>query len=169
MKAVLDVLLLGLALIYQLGFGATLSFKGVGLDLICVCLCSLAIWQGPAYGAVSGLLAGLVLDGLFGHFGFFASGYLAVGLFAGYLADKLRFDRVVAPLLCFAVLYLVKELPALAYLFFADVPISWPLAMLKLLGCALLGAAVFLPVHLGLGKLHAWEVIQAPLFRRGKW
>lgn len=111
MKAVLDVLLLGLALIYQLGFGATLSFKGVGLDLICVCLCSLAIWQGPAYGAVSGLLAGLVLDGLFGHFGFYASGYLAVGLFAGYLADKLRFDRVVAPLLCFAVLYLVKELP----------------------------------------------------------
>ena len=66
-------------------------------------------------------------------------------------------------------LYLVKELPALAYLFFADVPISWPLAMLKLLGCALLGAAVFLPVHLGLGRLHAWEVIQAPLFRRGKW
>ena len=56
----------------------------------------------PAGGDGPGLFFG-GQGGLFGHFGFYASGYLAVGLFAGYLADKLRFDRVVAPLLCFAV------------------------------------------------------------------
>ncbi len=169
MKAVLDVLVLSLALAYEFGFGARFSFHGVGLDLVCVLLCSLSIWQGPAYGAVMGLLAGLIMDGVYGHVGFYAAAYLAVGFLAGLAAEKMRFDRVVMPLLCFTSLYLIKELPALVYLFFADVPISWPLALLKLLGCAAVGAAVFLPLHLALSHLHSWEVIQAPLFRRKRW
>ena len=169
MKTVLDVLLLAIALIYEFGFGADLSFRGVGLDLVCVLLCSLSIWQGPIYGAVAGLLTGLIMDGVYGHIGFYASAYLAVGLLAGLFAEKMRFDKLVMPLLCFALLYVLKELPAVIYIFFADVPISWPLAFLKILGCVLVGAAAFVPIHLGVSKLHEWEVIQAPLFRRNRW
>lgn len=169
MKALLDLLLVFAALLYELGPATALSYRGVGVDLLCVLLCSLAILQGPVYGAVCGVLAGVVLDGIFGHFGFYASAYLAVGLFAGYLAETMRFDRVMMPLLCFAALYLLKELPALLFLFFQDVPVSWVFVFMKLLGCMLAGCAVFLPVHLGISRLHRWEVIQAPLFHSGKW
>lgn len=169
MKALLDIVLLLIGLVYELNLSGMLSYRGVGIDLLCVLLCSLSILQGPIYGAVCGLAVGVILDGIFGHFGLYAAGYLAVGLLAGLFAEKMRFDKIVMPLICFAVLYLFKELPAVLYLFFQAVPISWPSVFLKLLLGALVGCALFMPLHLLFVRLHKWEVVQAPLFHNRKW
>ena len=56
---------------------------GVGLDLVAVLLASLSIVQGWVYGAIGGLLCGLVMDCVFGVTGMWSLQYMLVGLLVG--------------------------------------------------------------------------------------
>lgn len=169
MKGLLDLLLMGISVLFQLTLSSRLEVMGVGLDLVMVFLCSIAILQGPVYGGVSGLLAGLVLDGIFGHVGFYSAIYLAVGLGAGLLNERMRFDQWVFPFFCFLLCWFVKDGYASLVFFIGDALVAWNQTLLKVLIGAAVNGLVFLAVHFLLGRLHRWEVLQAPLFRIGRW
>lgn len=169
MKILLDIVLMAAAVLYQATLSAKLQVQGVGIDLLLILLCSIAILQGPAVGAVCGLISGAILDAMFGHMGFYSAAYLGCGMLIGYLAERMRFDQWVFPLIAFALMFVLKECYALVYIFFCDVAISWGGAFLKVLLGAGVSGVVFIGVHFLLERLHRWEVIRAPLFRPGRW
>lgn len=169
MKNILDILLLGLSTLYQLTLASRLEVRGIGVDVLCVLLSSLALLQGPVYGSFYGLVVGLILDGVFGHVGYYAAMYLFVGFMAGLLSEKVRMNRFILPVVIFVGLFLVKELYAIVYIFFSNGLVSWGMIVVKTLACTLLSAGAFFVAHWLLTKVHKWEVIQAPLFKTNRW
>jgi len=59
---VLHFLMLALALVIQLSFAEYLKFYSINLDLVMICVVSIAIIDGYLYGIAYGFLFGLLLD-----------------------------------------------------------------------------------------------------------
>ena len=164
MRVILDILLLLPALLYQSALAAHFTYRGVGVDLLAVLLASIAINQGWLYGAVGGFAAGLILDCTFGHIGLYALQYMALGMFVGLVNERFRLDTIVLPALLTLAACAAREIVPAVYLYFARATISWGYALLRVLLCAALDAALFVPVHLLLRRLHRWDVVRASLF-----
>lgn len=80
--------LLGLYLI-QTVFLSRLRLFGVTMDLLPFAVAAVAVLEGPAGGAFSGLLLGLLLDASSGRLeGYYAVLYMVSGLLAGYYIFK---------------------------------------------------------------------------------
>lgn len=164
MRIIVDVLLLLPALLYQTTLSAHFSMRGVGLDLMAVLLASLSIVQGWAYGAVGGLLCGIVMDCVFGVTGYWSLQYMLIGLLVGLLGDGARQGRWLVPALTVFVACALRELPVMVYLYFVSAQVGWGYAFLKVLAGSAVCTVVFLPVHWLIRRLHQWDVISAPRF-----
>ena len=164
MRIIVDVLLLLPALLYQTTLSAHFSVRGVGLDLVAMLLASLSIVQGWAYGAVGGLLCGIVMDCVFGVTGYWSLQYMLIGLLVGLLGDGARQGRWLVPALTVFGACALRELPVMVYLYFISAQVVWGYALVKVLAESLLCTAVFLPVHWLIRRLHQWDVISAPRF-----
>ena len=164
MRIIVDVLLLLPAMLYQTTLSAHFSVRGVGLDLVAVLLASLSIVQGWAYGAVGGLLCGIVMDCVFGVTGYWSLQYMLIGLLVGLLGDGARQGRWLVPALTVFGACALRELPVMVYLYFVSAQGGWGYALVKVLAESLLCTAVFLPVHWLIRRLHQWDVISAPRF-----
>ena len=81
MRIVVDVLLFLPALLFQTTLSAHFSVRGVGLDLVAVLVASLSIVQGWIWGAVGGLLCGIVMDCVFGVAGYWSLQYMLMYLY----------------------------------------------------------------------------------------
>ena len=164
MRIVVDMLMLLPALLYQTTLAADLQVRGVGLDLVAVLLASISMVQGWLYGALGGLCCGLLLDCVFGQMGYYALQYMLLGMLTGLVNQRFRLDNWLLPALTLFGAYLVKELVPVTYLFFSNAQVGWGYAFLKILACAAVCAAVFMPVHWLVRRLHRWDVISAPIF-----
>ena len=164
MRIIVDVLLLVPALLYQSTLSAHFSVRGVGLDLLAVLLASLSIVQGWLYGALGGLICGLILDGVFGVTGYWSLQYMLFGLAVGLANERIRSDRWLLPALTVFAAYALKELVPVVYLYLVSAQIGWGYAFLKILASCAVCTAVFLPVHWLMKRLHRWDVISAPIF-----
>ena len=60
--------------------------------------------------------------------------------------------------------YILKELVPAVYLYLAGAQVDFSAAAMKVLVSAAVCMAVYLPVMLGLRRLHRWDVISAPIF-----
>ncbi len=164
MRVVVDVLLLLPALLYQNTLAAHFQVRGVGLDLIAALLATMSLVQGWLYGAVGGLVCGLIMDGVFGLTGYHALGYMMLGMVVGLAGEKFRLDNWIGPALALFVAYLLKEMIPIVYLYFASAQVGWAYALLKTVLSGALCAAVFLPVHWAMRRIHRWDVVSAPIF-----
>lgn len=164
MRIIVDVLLLLPALLYQATLSAHFSVRGVGLDVLAVLLASLTIVQGWLCGALGGLICGMVLDGIFGVTGYWALQYMLFGMVVGLVNERIRPGRRLLPVLTVFAAYLLKELVPVVYLYLVSAQIGWGGALGKVLISAALCAAVFVPVHELIRRLHRWDVISAPRF-----
>ena len=125
MRIIVDVLLLLPALLYQTTLSAHFSVRGVGLDLVAVLLASLSIVQGWAYGAVGGLLCGIVMDCVFGVTGYWSLQYMLIGLLVGLLGDGARQRRWLVPALTVFGACALREVPGMVYLYFVSAQGGW--------------------------------------------
>lgn len=164
MRIVVDVLLFLPALLFQTTLAAHFSVRGVGLDLVAVLVASLSIVQGWIWGAVGGLLCGIVMDCVFGVAGYWSLQYMLIGLAVGLANDGARRERWVLPALTVFGACALRELPVMVYLYFVSAQVSWGYALLKVLAGSAVCTAVFLPVHWLIQRLHRWDVISAPSF-----
>lgn len=165
MRIIVDLLLLTPAVLYQSTLAAHFSVRGVGLDLVAVLLASLSIAQGWIYGAVGGLICGLVLDGVFGAVGYWSLQYLLVGMLVGLANERLRRPGWVVSGLTVLAACMIRELVPVAYLYLVSAHVGWGYALIKVLAQSALCALAFLPVHWLIQRLHRWDVISAPSFR----
>ena len=72
MRVVVDILLLLPAFAWQSALAGHFQVRGVGLDLLAVMLASISLNQGWLYGAIGGLICGVMMDSVFGMTGFYA-------------------------------------------------------------------------------------------------
>ncbi len=70
MRVVVDILLLLPAFAWQSALAGHFQVRGVGLDLLAVMLASISLNQGWLYGAIGGLICGVMMDSVFGMTGF---------------------------------------------------------------------------------------------------
>lgn len=164
MRIVVDILLLLPALIYQNTLAANFQYRGVGLDLVAVVLATISIVQGWLYGALGGLVCGLIMDGVFGQPGYYALQYMLVGMLMGLGNERFRFDNWVLPAFAMLAVYMVKELIPAIYLFFAYAQVSWGYVFIKMIASSAVCALALLPIHWLNRMLHRWDVISAPIF-----
>ena len=83
MRVVVDILLLLPAFAWQSALAGHFQVRGVGLDLLAVMLASISLNQGWLYGAIGGLICGVMMDSVFGMTGFYALQYMALGMLVG--------------------------------------------------------------------------------------
>lgn len=164
MRVVVDILLLLPAFAWQSALAGHFQVRGVGLDLLAVMLASISLNQGWLYGAIGGLICGVMMDSVFGMTGFYALQYMALGMAVGLAGEKFRMGNWIGPLAALFAAYVLKELVPVTYLFFADAQVRWSYALFKVLASGAVTAAVFLPVHALVRLLHRWDVISAPVF-----
>ena len=164
MRILVDVLLLLPALLWQLTLSARVQVRGVGLDLVCVMLAAITVVQGWLYGALGGLLCGLVLDGVFGQTGYWSLQYMLFGMVVGLLSERLHPRQWLVSALTVLCAYVLKELIPVIYLYIADAQVSFGAAGLRVLLRAGVCMAVYLPALWALRRLHRWDVISAPIF-----
>jgi rod shape-determining protein MreD len=161
-----SILLVALAFFFEAAVAGLLNLRGLEPDLLLAVVCALAILQGAWRGALFGLAAGIGLDALFGHMGFYSAAYFFSAFLCGYFAVVMRFDQWLLPGLCFLLAALLKEGYALAYLFFMDVQIAWGAALLKALLHCLISAGAFLGLYFLLSKLYGGDLFSRQ--RRGR-
>ncbi|MFW0861209.1 MAG: rod shape-determining protein MreD [Dethiobacter sp.] len=100
MGPIIIFLLLTLSLALQGSFLVLISPTGVHPDLVLVVVVALALLSDSKRGALVGLVAGLMQDIVFGApLGFFAFIKVLVGAMAGFLAEEINRDFVLAPML----------------------------------------------------------------------
>ncbi|MBT9167107.1 MAG: hypothetical protein DDT19_00431 [Syntrophomonadaceae bacterium] len=100
MGPIIIFLLLTLSLALQGSFLVLISPSGVHPDLVLVVVVALALLSDSKRGALVGLAAGLMQDIVFGApLGFFAFIKVLVGVMAGFLAEEINRDFVLAPML----------------------------------------------------------------------
>lgn len=164
MRILVDVLLLLPALLWQLTLSAHVQVRGVGLDLLAVVLAGLSVVQGWLYGALGGLLCGLVMDGVFGQTGYWALQYMLFGMLVGLASENLHPRQWVLSALCVLGVYALKEVVPMIYLYIVDAQVNFGAAAFSALMRAAVCTAAYLPVLWLLRKLHRWDVISAPIF-----
>ena len=165
MRVLLDVLLLVPALLLQNTLLGRFTVHGVGLDLLAAVLAAIACAQGWMAGGLCGLLCGIVMDGVFGHVGYYALQYLLLGMTVGLLRERWIHGHLLLPVLSLLIGYALKELVPVLYLYLTGAEIGWMAALLRVAVSAGVCAAVFIPLHLLVQRLHRWDVISGPDFR----
>ena len=107
MRVVVDILLLLPAFAWQSALAGHFQVRGVGLDLLAVMLASISLNQGWLYGAIGGLICGVMMDSVFGMTGFYALQYMALGMAVGLAGEKFRMGNWIGPMAALFVLRLV--------------------------------------------------------------
>lgn len=164
MRILVDLMLLLPALLWQLTLSAHVQVRGVGLDLAAVVLACMSVVQGWLYGALGGLLLGLVMDGVFGQTGYWALQYMLFGMAVGLISERLHKSQWALSALAVLAAYVLKELVPAAYLYFAGAQVDFAAAALKILAGAAVCAVLYLPALWAMRRLHRWDVISAPIF-----
>lgn len=164
MRILVDVLLLLPALLWQLTLSAHFQVRGVGLDLLAVVLAVMSVVQGWLYGALGGLLCGLVMDGVFGQTGYWALQYMLFGMIVGLISERLHPRQWVLSALTVLGAYAIKELIPVVYLYIADAQVGFVAAAFRVLLRAAVCMIAYLPALWGMRRLHRWDVISAPIF-----
>ncbi|MBS3898008.1 MAG: rod shape-determining protein MreD [Dethiobacter sp.] len=128
MGAIIIFLLLMLSLALQGSLLALVSPNGVHPDLLLVVVVALALLSDSKRGALVGLVAGLMQDIVFGApLGFFASIKMLVGAMAGFLAEEINRDFVLAPMLLVIPFSLFNDLMPFILSEFAKISQPFPL------------------------------------------
>lgn len=128
MGPIIIFLLLTVSLALQGSFLALVSPSGVHPDLLLVVVVALALLSDSKRGALVGLAAGLMQDIVFGApLGFFAFTKVLVGAMAGFLAEEINRDFVLAPMLLVLFFSLFNDLMPFILKELTDIPQSFPL------------------------------------------
>lgn len=147
MRHAINAAILYVAIILQTTLFPRVNLFGVQPDVVCAALVAISIVSGPVAGGIMGALAGLFLDLMFMHPGFYALQYLIICLLAGFAASRIPFGRFFLPAIaCFAC-FTLKETVTLMYLYLNRVEINFAVAMGKLLLGGLFTVALYIPLH----------------------
>lgn len=97
------------AIVLQATVFPYLEFFGVKPDLVLAIVASIAILRGSREGALTGFIAGLILDSIRGELvGAFAVSYMAAGAVIGLVEERVFKDNLLLPSLATGVATLVS-------------------------------------------------------------